>query len=261
VWTSLGIHDNYIGTDPTGERAVPNGERGIRVVNGSVNVENNVISGNIRTGVYVDNGLTGLTGNRIGVSPTNAPLGNGASGVFFWSPADAGSGERVLRDNVIAWNGQFGISSLTPGGLVVRENSMHDNGGMSIDIGLDGPTPTPPGNGLGFVERPAVTNARYDDASGDTVIGLRLEANQYPTTATAYTLYVFATPHLNRAGFAEGETFLTKVILPRDVFTTEVRVRADLRGNYVTALTERFVNFGDFQVTGSSELCDGVKVP
>lgn len=258
---SLRVHHNYIGTDPTGERAVPNGERGFRVVNGTAYVENNVISGNVRTGVYIDNGLTTLTGNRVGVSPTNAPLGNGASGVFFWSPANAGSGNRILRNNVIAWNAQFGIASLSPDGLVVRENSMHDNGGMSIDIRLDGPTPTPPGNGLGLVERPAVVSARYDDASGDTVIDLHLDANQYPFTVTTYTLYVFATPHLNRAGFAEGETFLTKVVLPLDVFATEVRAHADLRGNYITALTERFVDFGDFRVTGSSELCDGVKVP
>lgn len=258
---NLQVHDNYIGTDPTGERAVPNGERGIRVVDGGVNVRNNVISGNVRTGVYVDNGVTGLTGNRIGVSPTSAPLGNGASGVFFWSPANAGSGNRILQNNVIAWNTQFGISSLSPAGLVVRENSMHDNGGMSFDISLDGPTPTPPGNGLGLVERPAVTSARYDEANGDTVIGLRLDANQYPFTITTYTLYVFATPHLNRAGFAEGETFLTKIVLPVGAFTTEVRVHADLRSNYITALTERLVDFGDFQATGSSELCDGVKVP
>jgi hypothetical protein len=257
TWANPQIHDNYIGTDPTGERAVPNGERGIRVVSVTASIENNVISGNARTGVYVDNGPTGLTGNRIGISPTNAPLGNGASGVFFWSPTFDG---RVLQGNVIAWNGQFGISSLAPGGLVVRENSMHDNGGMSIDIGLDGPTPTPEHGGPeGFIERPMVVSARYDEAAGDTVINLTLRAAPFGGELTSYTYYVFTTTHLNRAGFAEGETFLTKLAAMSG--STEVRVHADLRGNYITALAERFVNFGFDQNTSSSELSDGVKVP
>jgi hypothetical protein len=258
--TFLNVHDNYIGTDPTGERAVPNGERGVRMVNGTVNVKNNVISGNLRTGVYVDNGFATVFGNRIGVSPTDAPLGNGNSGVFFWSPSTDPLANRVLQGNVIAWNGQFGISALSPGGLVVRENSMHDNGGMSIDIGLDGPTPSPAtGNYNSLVERPVVTNARYDDATGDTIITLGLHAAPIPTAHTTYTLYVYATAHLNRAGFAEGETFLTKVATASA--STEVRVHADLRGHYITALTERLIDYGDLQLTGSSELCLGVQVP
>jgi hypothetical protein len=258
--TSLNVHDNYVGTDPTGERAVPNGERGIRMVNGRLDVRNNVISGNLRTGVFVDNGFATVFGNRIGVSPTDAPLGNGNSGVFFWSPSPDPLVNHVLQGNTIAWNGQFGISALTPRSLVVRENSMHDNGGMSIDIGLDGPSPSPAtGNYDGLVERPVVTGVRYDEATGDTIIDLRLDASQITAARTTYTLYVFATSHLNRAGYAEGETFLTKVAASGG--TTELRVHADLRGHYITALTERLADYGDVQLTGSSELCLGVQVP
>jgi len=142
----------------------------------------------------------------------------------------------------------------------VRENSMHDNGGMSIDIGLDGPSPSPAtGRYDGLVERPEVTSARYDEATGDTIIVLGLHAASIPAARTAYTLYVYGTTHLNRAGFAEGETFLRKVATANA--STQVRVHADLRGHYITALTERLIDYGDLQLTGSSELCLGVKVP
>lgn len=256
----LNLHDNYIGTDPTGERAVPNGERGVRLVNGRVDARSNVISGNNHSGVYIDNGFATLFGDRIGVSPTDAPLGNGNSGVFFYSPSPDPLDNRVLQGNVIAWNGQFGISAISPGGLVVRENSLHDNGGMSIDIGLDGPSPSPAtGRYDSLVERPEVTSARYDDATGDTIIVLGLHAASVPAARTTYTLYLYSTTHLNRAGFAEGETFLLKVATANA--STQVRVHADLRGHYITALTERLIDYGDLQLTGSSELCLGVKVP
>lgn len=236
------VHDDEIAA---------NGERGIRMLNGSGSFANNVIIGNARSGVYVDNGAVNVTGNRI--------VANGASGIFFDAPTTDPLANRVLQNNVIAWNGQFGISSIGPRGLVVRENSMHDNGAMAVDIGLDGPSPSPAtGNYAGLVERPTILSTRYDAASGDTIIALLLDAQPITTSTTTWTVYLYATPHLDRAGFAEGETFLTKVVFPH---ASEIRVHADLRGQWITGLTERLIDFHDLQLTGSSELSAGVKVP
>lgn len=236
------VHDNEIAI---------NGERGFRMIDGGATLTNNVIIGNTRSGVFVDNGVVQMTGNHI--------VANGASGVFFSAPTTDPLSNRVLQNNLIAFNGQFGVSSIGPRGLVVRENSMHDNGAMSVDIGLDGPSPSPAtGNYAGLVERPAILNARYDAASGDTIIALLLDAQPIPTSTTTWTVYLYATPHLNRAGFAEGETFLTKVVFPH---ASEVRVHADLRGRWITAMTERLIDYGDLQLRGSSELCAGVRVP
>jgi hypothetical protein len=226
-------------------------------------IQNNVISGNGRSAVFVDSGVVRVLDNRIGVSPSGAPLGNGASGIYYGQPNGDGYLVKEVRGNIIAYNRDFGVAAVKPAGIVVRENSIHDNGGLAFDIGLDGPTPTPKSSvsAGGLVERPLVTSAHYDATAGETIIDLGLDATVPAASISTYTLYVFATPHLNRAGFAEGETFLSKVTLAHNADAAEVRVHGDLRGQYITALTERFVDFGDLQLTASSELSDGVRVP
>lgn len=255
------ITGNYVGTDPTGEVAVPNQLRGVRVVGGRGVVQNNVISGNSRSAVFIDSGVVSVLDNRIGVTPSGAPLGNGASGIFY-SSMNYSEDVREVRGNVIAYNHDVAVGTLPPAAIAVRENSMHDNGGIAYDIGLDGPSATPSGSGL--IPRPLVTSARYDAASGDTVIDLTFHADPFPEMVVTYTLYVFATPHLNRAGYAEGETFLAKVPIDNGK-TAEVRFHGDLRGQYITALAERFlqlfIDIGEGNQTASSELSDGVMVP
>lgn len=53
----------------------------------------------------------------------------------------------------------------------------------------------------------------------------------------------------------------TKPIILLRSSETGDRVHANLGGQYITALTERFIDFGDLQLTTSSELSDGVSVP
>ncbi|HEX9459137.1 MAG TPA: right-handed parallel beta-helix repeat-containing protein, partial [Thermoanaerobaculia bacterium] len=255
----LTISGNDIGTDPTGEVAIPNLDRGIRVIAGQGVIQNNVISGNGRSGVFVDSGVVSVLENRIGVSASGAALGNGASGIFYGRTDATFLMLREIRGNVIANNRDFAIAAVTGVDVVVRENSMHDNGGLAYDIGLDGVSPTPSGLAAGLVERPLVISARYDAVAGDTIIDLLLNATPPAASHTTYTLYLFASSHLNRGGYAEGETFLAKG--SGNLVLGEVRVHSDLRGQYITALTERFVDFGDLQLTASSELSDGVRVP
>jgi len=81
---------NMIGTDVTGNSAVPNGGSGVHMVGstfGNLIGPNNVISGNTGNGIQIDAGAVFLPnfimGNRIGLSSTNAGnhIGNGGSGI------------------------------------------------------------------------------------------------------------------------------------------------------------------------------------
>jgi hypothetical protein len=246
------IERNSIGVDPTGEVVVANTDRGIRLMQGSAVVQGNLIRGNGRSGVFFDHAVASVLDNRI--------LDNGASGIFIGAEGGSSLAVKEIRGNVIAGNRDFGIAASDTLNIAVRENSIHDNGGASFDVGLDGTTSGLPGNSFAIVVRPSVTSVVYDAAAGETVVGLRTDDTS-PYGNTVYTFYVFATPRRNRAGFAEAERFLAKVRVERGIRTAEVRVPGDLRAQYVTALTERFIDFGDGQVTGTSELSEGLLVP
>ncbi|HEX8153960.1 MAG TPA: NosD domain-containing protein, partial [Thermoanaerobaculia bacterium] len=155
-----GVAGNCIGVDPTGTRAVPN-LRGIFIdaVPTVIDVRGNFVSGNTRSGIYVQAGFAG----RI---ERNWVVGNGASGIFI---APGGSGTD-LNDNEIAFNGEFGIS-LARGTqhVAINGNSIHANGQLGIDYGLDGVSTETPATGV-QVMLPEITSARYDAATNTTLI-------------------------------------------------------------------------------------------
>lgn len=254
-YASLHVHDCYVGTDPTGEIAVPN-MRGVWSRSNLVRltVENNVISGNERSGVFAVGGAD-IVGNKIGVSASGAPLGNGASGIFAFYG--------TIEGNTIAHNHDYAIGTPKGTAPLVGENSMFDNGGLSFDIGMDGPGP----NKFtavydGVAETPSVAGATFDGTN--TIIRLHDDELSQPTgnffagIATLITLYVFETPQLNRAGFAEAEHFLGKLVV--DGQDATLVVPGDLRGHYITAIARRFLVYFEYQSTTSSELSLGTQV-
>lgn len=121
------IAGNYIGTDVTGEKAVPNSLVGV-LIQGCTNTVggNNVISGNGQQGVV----LSGVNGsaagnvvmeNYIGLDANGANgLGNGNAGVGISSAA----GNVIGPFNVISGNGYVGIYVIGPGagGNVISGN-------------------------------------------------------------------------------------------------------------------------------------------
>ena len=80
---------NYIGTDLTGTRAVPNGGDGVFVQTGNTNTiggtapgQRNIIAGNAAWGVEFQENNNTAVGNYIGTDVTGLhPLGNGS-----WRP-------------------------------------------------------------------------------------------------------------------------------------------------------------------------------
>ena len=241
------IERNYLGLDPTGTRAVPNGLRGFSGFGFHGDVRQNVISGNTRSGISLaaaDD--TAVTNNRIGVAAaTDDPVPNGASGIFFTDTTPFFPVK--VEGNVIEFNHDFGIALAQNSRIEILDNVIAHNLGQAIDLGMDGPTA---GSIDGpFAPLPAIAIARYDAAAGETVIEGSAAASGFVSgylhTATVY-LYV------NEGAVSEGQIFLGTVITDtngRFVF----RTRSDLRSKYIDATTDLVVDFGDFVSRTTSE--------
>ena len=127
------IVGNFIGTDPSGSLALGNGSAGVGLVaggntiGGSAASDRNLISGNLREGIFVATGAGGnqILGNFIGTtSDGNSGLGNQLSGITLNR-----SGGNLLRGNLISGNGTgpAGGSGITITGAEAVGNHVADN--------------------------------------------------------------------------------------------------------------------------------------
>ena len=138
------IEDNFIGTDPSGTVAIPNGD-GIVSDPGGMMVRQNLISGNRSTGVSVA-AYAHLLGNLIGTDVTGQdPLPNGSDGIYLNEGFNTIGGQSPGEGNVIAFN-RIGVNEGDPlsSGNVFWSNSIFCNG-QSIRFGSsDAPRVAPP---------------------------------------------------------------------------------------------------------------------
>lgn len=229
------IENCYIGTDATGRIAVPNALRGIAIdiadpYSGTTVLRNNVISGNLRSGVFAaaGNGIA-LMSNRIGISAGNdpVPLGNGASGVYYGAATSGGS----LQANVIAYNQHAGIAmDRNARWVAIHANTIFANGGLGIDYGLDGTTPnatSAPEIYRELPNYPTITAAQFDAASGTTTIEGKVDGTWRPYVAN---VELFA----NDTADAEAQVYLGRVPLDPNL-RFSLSVSQDLRGRFLTA--------------------------
>ena len=146
---SVTVAGNYLGTNPAGTTARPNGF-GIGVVDGTGNTiggpapaDRNLISGATRGGLFSNPPLA-IQGNYIGVTADGkSPLGNAWDGIsltlFGGGQPIGGPGGAA---NVIAHNGESGIVIFNPhGGMPITNNRIFGNGDLGIDLSEDGVTP------------------------------------------------------------------------------------------------------------------------
>ncbi|HEY0139632.1 MAG TPA: right-handed parallel beta-helix repeat-containing protein [Thermoanaerobaculia bacterium] len=242
------VHENYIGTDPTGTRAVPN-FRGIYIDVPRVDqywrqapwlIANNVISGNTRAGIWSENSYTmKIRGNTIGLNATRtAGLGNGASGIFL----NRGAHATDVLENFIGFNAHAGVAIANGAqNVAVFANSIQANGAGGIDWNLDGPSPT-----TAPVRAPVIDSATYDAATNTTVVRGVIHA----PSSYRPSLYLYANDAPDAGGYGEGQYFLYGNPVDNGAF--EVRVPGDWRGKWIAGVALRSIFYG-FLTAGLGE--------
>jgi hypothetical protein len=214
------VTHNYLGVDPSGVTAAPN-LRGLLAENGCF-VTGNVISSNRNSGVWAWRGSLAVNGNTI----TN----NGRSGIFF-GPLVTFS---EALDNTISFNREMGVAIAREAQLVdVRQNSMRGNGGLGIDIGLDGPNAPVADDSGTQPNPPTMLSAVYDPALKMTIVTVSL-VTKFPKNFGNTTQLDF---YANDGPNGQGEQWIGTG--DSSVTNRGLALRGDFRGKWINATNTR----------------------
>jgi len=255
------LHHLYLGTDPTGSSARPNG-RGISCAipsttalhyGGALNIHDCVISGNTGSGIFGTSGLLQISYNRIGVKAhADEPLPNGGNGVFIGSGGFGsnvggqffgGNGQLTDGSNVIAFNGENGVAVAADVFEVnIRNNRMWANGLLGIDIGQDGPTMSSATDFGAPISIPTLTLAHYEPVSNKTIIEGAIPPAEINRLFN-FKVNLYASDAFDPSGFGEGQRPLgvANVIVPGSTFHFEAN--GNLAGQWITATNTRDQGF------------------
>ncbi|HEY7732522.1 MAG TPA: right-handed parallel beta-helix repeat-containing protein, partial [Gaiellaceae bacterium] len=228
---------NRVGTNAAGTGAVPNligvqilggaGTATNNAVGGGLAGEGNVISGNTAEGILVNHILADavsgntIAGNIIGLTADGAsPLANGSAGVSVAADADApvaiGSTDPVDA-NTIASNTGAGIAvAAVSRQVAIGVNSIHDNGGLGIDLfPAGGVTPNDPAGdadagGNDLQNFPVLTKAESGGGATD------IEGTLTSAASTAYRVDHYLSTGCDASGNGEGSLLLGSQIVNTD---------------------------------------------
>ena len=242
------VQGNFVGTSADGAAGLGNLANGIQVSNTPNNlVAGNLVSANRFSGVFLLNGATVgnvIRGNRIGTDVTGTiALGNTFEGVRI-DPTAGGNtvgGGTPGEGNVIAGNGEAGVgigsfaTEISSVGNAVRSNSIYSNGGLGIDLRIDGVTANDqcdPDSGANDLQNfPTLVFRGFASGVPNVQITLNSTAN------TEFAVDFFASPTCDPSGLGEGQTFLRSVTLTTDASclgSTQVLLPG-AAGEFVTA--------------------------
>jgi subtilisin-like proprotein convertase family protein len=223
------IRGNFIGTNATGAAAIPN-TNGMELINSAANqvggpaeVERNVISGNTGAGVVIgDSASSGnlLQGNYVGTKADGvSPLGNG-TGIAFSGGASGNyiGSNNPGEGNTIAHNTTAGISLSPAGGDPVDNryyrNRIFDNGGLGIDLNVDGVTANDPldadGGPNGRINFPELEYSEYVSGAINVIGDLNTTPNGF------FDVQFFSSPACDSSGHGEGADFLGEASFSTD---------------------------------------------
>lgn len=216
------IQGNWIGVDQSGTAPVLN-VVGIQLAEntlvGGIDVnEGNVISGN-RRGIEVEGGSSRITANRIGTDISGTiPIGNQFVGIRTTEEAVGniiGAGQPG-EANIIAYNGTAGVSLWDDDGQVVRYNAIFDNGGLGIDLDVEGVLPNDPLDHDGGPNN----NQNYPVLTSAESIGGPLAAagslNSEPSSS--FILDFYANDDCDASGHGEGQRHVGTTNVVTDAF-------------------------------------------
>ncbi len=225
------VQGNFIGTDATGSKAIPNASNGLTIdrsrnnlIGGSAPGARNVISGNgingsgTGAGAGVAIGSTGniVRGNFIGTNAAgDGPLKNLEFGVFVAGSNNTIGGTGAGEGNVIAYNGLSGISAGNPASVSnsFRGNSIFSsgsanspNGNIGIDLGPVGPTLNDTGDadtGSNNLQNFPVISLV---TAGNNSVNIKGTLNS--ASSTTFDLDFYANSSCNPSGYGEGKRFI-----------------------------------------------------
>jgi uncharacterized repeat protein (TIGR01451 family)/CSLREA domain-containing protein len=227
------IEGNLLGTDVTGNAALPN--RGgviaylgsdANTIGGATPAARNIISGNLWNGIEL-NGVeisgfgAGSTdnlveGNFIGTSAAGTALGNGIHGIYIvnGSSGNTVGGTSANQGNRIAFNTGAGVKIEGAGtSSAVAGNSIFANTGLGIDLDNNGVTPNDPGDadsGPNLLQNfPLILTTSFP---GELKINGSLDAEPLAN----YAIEFFASDQPDPSGFGEGERLLGRRAVTTD---------------------------------------------
>lgn len=221
------ILGNFVGTDPSGTTGLGNGGDGIFAESSnSVQIGApggaNVISGNAGRGISFNAPWCAgnvVQSNLIGLKPDGVtPLGNGSDGIAASGPVGLIGGIAPAYGNRIAWNAGAGVSVAMSASLkqtTIRINSIHDNGGIGIDLEPPGVTLNDAGDtdsGANLLQNfPTVTNM-VPSAMNSLLVSGTLAS----VPSRKYTIDIYGTPQADASGYGEGRTWLGSSTITTD---------------------------------------------
>ena len=238
------IQGNYIGTDVSGTKAIPNRPYGMslagsdNVVGGTSSGARNIISGNQGSGIELHNAAKNniIQGNYIGTDVSGTqPLPNArfdsvnpGHGISFSSTGGTDGnligGPETGAGNIIAFNTDagIGIESLpsVSGALgnAIRANSIFSNGGLGIDLFYQntggGVTPNDEGDG----DVGGNNHQNFPVVTGAFGFGgeLTVYASFNSVALQSYTIELFANDLAEQTGPAEGRYSLGSLTVQTD---------------------------------------------
>ena len=208
------IEGNFIGTDVTGTRPLPN-KTGIALRSTGTVIRRNVIAANSQYGVFGGPGAI-IQGNFIGTDETGTiDLGNGTSGIAATDNSIIG-GLASGEGNVIAYNGQtLAFSGVAEGGsaVTIRGNRFFENHPLGIDllestVEQTGVTRNDPGDidtGANGLQNFPLILSVVPGASTTHIEGI---LNSTASTTFDVDLYAAPVCQSSPQGFLQGETYL-----------------------------------------------------
>ena len=227
------IQGNYVGTDKTGAKGLPNGDgdgafvcsavvftngSSGNTVGGATAGTRNLISGNKSDGVAIfgDSHDNEVLGNRIGTTASGTgALGNGEAGVLLQGLNNTLGDGTAGGSNAIAFNAEDGVQVQSGAGHKISRNSIFSNAELGIDLqgGFEdaaGNTANDPGDidtgANGLQNKPVISSAKT--SSTKTTITGRLAS----VPNTLYRVEFYSNP----SGTDEGKKFLGLKLVSTD---------------------------------------------
>lgn len=262
------VWDNFLGTNPAGTAASPNGT-GLFIADGSSNNivgecgRPNLISGNAFQGILINSPAdqNSVGGNLIGTDLTGTTgIPNGSNGGILLSSSRnyIGQFDGCNSGNTIAFNAGPGINIVGSGTLnAVYNNAIFSNGGLGIDLGQNGVTFNDPNDSdvgpNNLQNYPVITSVAPGAPNTLTVQGsLNSLAN------SQFRVDLFSSQSCDPTGNGEGQTKIGEggvFTAPSGNGTFSATVPAPPPGSWITAIAA--VGFSSGGETSEFSQCFG----